>query len=126
MSTIAIGSDHAGFELKTHFVEVLSGQGHTIIDHGTDSTVSVDYPPICAAVGRSVRDGDAEVGIVVGGSGQGEQLAANKVRGCGIQNGPMLLRIQAGEIRGVGHRDLDAIDGLFDAFRLLQVDGGCR
>jgi ribose 5-phosphate isomerase B len=81
VATIAIGADHAGFELKTHFVEVLTGQGHEIVDHGTDSTVSVDYPPICAAVGRSVRDGDAEVGIVIGGSGQGEQLAANKVRG---------------------------------------------
>jgi ribose 5-phosphate isomerase B len=81
MRVIAIGADHAGFELKTHFIELLEGDGHRIIDHGTDSTVATDYPPICAAVGRSVRDGDAEVGIVIGGSGQGEQLAANKVRG---------------------------------------------
>ena len=50
-------------------------------DLGTDSTESVDYPPICAAVGRTVRDGGADFGIVLGGSGQGEQLAANKVRG---------------------------------------------
>ena len=50
-------------------------------DHGTHSTESCDYPPICAAVGRTVRDGDADLGIVLGGSGQGEQLAANKVRG---------------------------------------------
>src|SRR6478609_9955713 len=78
---IAIGADHAGFELKTHFIELLKGEGHDIIDHGTDSTVATDYPPICAAVGRSVRDGLADVGIVIGGSGQGEQLAANKVRG---------------------------------------------
>ncbi len=78
---IAIGADHAGFELKTRFIELLKGEGHEIIDHGTGSTVAVDYPPICAAVGRSVRDGDAEVGIVIGGSGQGEQLSANKVRG---------------------------------------------
>jgi ribose 5-phosphate isomerase B len=81
MSRIAIGSDHAGFELKTHLVELLGGQGHEIIDLGTDSTESVDYVPFCAAVGRTVRDGDADLGIVVGGSGQGEQLAANKVRG---------------------------------------------
>jgi ribose 5-phosphate isomerase B len=81
MTTIAIGGDHAGYELKTHFIVVLKGQGHEIIDHGTDSTVATDYPPICAAVGRSVRDGLASVGIVIGGSGQGEQLAANKVRG---------------------------------------------
>lgn len=81
MARIAIGSDHAGFELKTHVVGLLRADGHEIIDHGTDSTATVDYPPICAAVGRSVRDGQADVGIVLGGSGQGEQLAANKVRG---------------------------------------------
>jgi len=81
MSRIAIGSDHAGFELKSRFIELLSGRGHELIDMGTDSTESVDYPPFCAAVGRAVRDGDADAGIVVGGSGQGEQLAANKVRG---------------------------------------------
>jgi|SRR3954447_9427438 len=81
MTRIAIGSDHAGFELKTHVVELLAGQGHDVVDLGTDSTVAVDYPPICAAVGRAVRDGDVTVGIVVGGSGQGEQLSANKVRG---------------------------------------------
>jgi ribose 5-phosphate isomerase B len=81
MSRVAIGSDHAGFELKQHLVGVLRGQGHEVIDLGTHSTESCDYPPICAAVGRTVRDGEAEVGIVLGGSGQGEQLAANKVRG---------------------------------------------
>jgi ribose 5-phosphate isomerase B len=81
MSRIAIGSDHAGFELKSHLVKLLRERGHEILDHGTDSTEPVDYPPICAAVGRTVRDRDAELGIVVGGSGQGEQMAANKVRG---------------------------------------------
>jgi ribose 5-phosphate isomerase B len=79
--TIAIGSDHAGFELKAHLVEVLTNAGHKVDDHGTHSTDSVDYPPICAAVGRAVRDGKADMGIVLGGSGQGEQIAANKVRG---------------------------------------------
>jgi ribose 5-phosphate isomerase B len=81
VARIALGSDHAGYELKQHFVGLLSAKGHQIIDHGTDSTDTVDYPPFCAAAGRSVRDGLADVGIVVGGSGQGEQLAANKVRG---------------------------------------------
>ncbi len=79
--TIAIGSDHAGFELKAHLIEVLTKNGHEVSDHGTHSTDSVDYPPICAAVGRAVRDGKADMGIVLGGSGQGEQIAANKVRG---------------------------------------------
>jgi ribose 5-phosphate isomerase B len=78
---IAIGSDHAGYELKVHVVTMLRNDGHEVLDQGTHSTESVDYPPICAAVGRLVRDGAADLGIVMGGSGQGEQLAANKVRG---------------------------------------------
>jgi ribose 5-phosphate isomerase B len=81
MARIAIGSDHAGFELKSHLVERLRSLGHQVDDQGTGSTEPVDYPDICAGVGRTVRDGAAQVGIVVGGSGQGEQLAANKVRG---------------------------------------------
>ena len=81
MTRIAIGADHAGYDLKTHLIDVLTDRGHEIDDHGTDSTEPVDYPAICAGVGRAVRDGEADVGIVLGGSGQGEQLAANKVRG---------------------------------------------
>jgi ribose 5-phosphate isomerase B len=81
VTRIALGSDHAGYELKQHLIGRLVAAGHEIIDHGTDSTESVDYPVFCASAARSVRDGDADVGIVLGGSGQGEQLAANKVRG---------------------------------------------
>ena len=81
MPRIAIGSDHAGYELKQHLFGVLTADGHSVTDLGTDSTESVDYPQFCAAVARTVRDGDADLGIVVGGSGQGEQLAANKVHG---------------------------------------------
>ena len=78
---VAIGSDHAGYELKTHLVEHLRTLGHEVDDHGTDSTESVDYPPICAGVARAVAAGKADRGIVLGGSGQGEQIAANKVQG---------------------------------------------
>ena len=78
---IAIGADHAGYPLKAHLVGWLTEAGHEVVDHGTDSTESVDYPPFCAAVGLDVAAGRAERGIVLGGSGQGEQLAANKVRG---------------------------------------------
>ena len=81
MTRVAIGSDHAGYHLKTHLVAMLLKQGHQVDDQGTHSTDAVDYPEISAGVGRTVRDGGAEVGIVLGGSGQGEQLAANKVRG---------------------------------------------
>ncbi|HEX4867303.1 MAG TPA: ribose 5-phosphate isomerase B [Acidimicrobiales bacterium] len=78
---VAIGADHAGFDLKVHLVAELERLGHEVLDLGTHSTESVDYPPICAAVGRAVVAGDAQRGIVLGGSGQGEQIAANKVRG---------------------------------------------
>ncbi|MDP9387652.1 MAG: ribose 5-phosphate isomerase B [Actinomycetota bacterium] len=78
---VAIGSDHAGYHLKQHLVATLEKLGHEVDDHGTHSDESVDYPPICAAVGRVVVEGRAERGVVLGGSGQGEQIAANKVRG---------------------------------------------
>ena len=78
---IAIGSDHAGFDLKEHLAAFLARQGHDVVDLGTHSTEPVDYPPICAAVARAVVAKDAEVGVVLGGSGQGEQISANKVRG---------------------------------------------
>ena len=78
---IAIGADHAGFLLKEHLKGTLQRLGHTMDDHGTHSEESVDYPAICMAVARAVADGHADRGIVLGGSGQGEQIAANKVRG---------------------------------------------
>ena len=78
---IAIGSDHAGFLLKEHLKDTLTRLGHTVDDHGTHSEASVDYPPICIGVARAVAEGKAERGIVLGGSGQGEQIAANKVAG---------------------------------------------
>jgi ribose 5-phosphate isomerase B len=78
---IAIGADHAGFALKEHFKATLAGLGHQVDDLGTHSDADVDYPAICAAVARAVAAGHADRGIVLGGSGQGEQIAANKVRG---------------------------------------------
>ena len=78
---IALGADHAGYALKLAVAKHLANHGHEVIDYGTDSEESVDYPPYCAAVGRSVVSGEAEFGIVLGGSGQGEAIAANKVRG---------------------------------------------
>jgi ribose 5-phosphate isomerase B len=78
---IAIGADHAGFRLKQHVVEYLQRLGHEVDDRGTHNEEPVDYPGICADVGREVAAGRADRGIVLGGSGQGEQIAANKVRG---------------------------------------------
>jgi len=78
---VAVGADHAGVELKGHLVAELRRLGHEPLDLGTHGTEPVDYPPICAAVGRAVVAGDVDRGIVLGGSGQGEQIAANKVHG---------------------------------------------
>ena len=78
---IAIGGDHAGYPLKQHLVGVLTGWGNAVDDLGTNSTEPVDYPPFCAAVARAVVRGDADMGVVLGGSGQGEQISANKVHG---------------------------------------------
>src|SRR5204863_1854173 len=76
-----IASDHAGFALKSLLIKHLKDGGHEIVDLGTDSEASVDYPPFCAAAARAVVRGEADRGIVLGGSGQGEQIAANKVHG---------------------------------------------
>jgi len=78
---IAIGADHAGYVLKQHLIGTLQRLGHIVDDHGTHSEEPVDYPPICIGVAKAVADGHAERGIVLGGSGQGEQIAANKVVG---------------------------------------------
>jgi ribose 5-phosphate isomerase B len=78
---IAIAADHAGFPLKELLVARLASEGHEVIDLGTDSEEPVDYPGFCAAAGRAVARGEADRGIVLGGSGQGEQIAANKVHG---------------------------------------------
>lgn len=78
---ISIGADHAGFPLKEALREFLVEEGHEILDVGTDSEEAVDYPDFCAAAARAVAEGRVERGIVLGGSGQGEQMVANKVRG---------------------------------------------
>jgi ribose 5-phosphate isomerase B len=78
---IAMGCDHAGYPLKVELKAYLSEQGHEVLDLGTDSEKMVDYPDFCAAAARAVVEGRADRGIVLGGSGQGEQLAANKVHG---------------------------------------------
>lgn len=78
---IAIGADHAGFALKEHLVATLQRLGHEVDDRGAFTSQPVDYPQISAEVAQAVATGRADRGIVLGGSGQGEQMAANKVRG---------------------------------------------
>lgn len=78
---IAIGSDHAGFELKSALRDWLHEQGHEVVDVGTDTLDSCDYPVFGAAVGREVASGDVELGVAVCGSGEGICMAANKIPG---------------------------------------------
>lgn len=78
---VAIANDHAGYPLKVVVLEYLRKLGHDVDDLGAYSEEPVDYPPFCAACARQVVSGQADFGIVIGGSGQGEQMAANKVHG---------------------------------------------
>jgi ribose 5-phosphate isomerase B len=78
---VAFGADHAGFALKEHLRAMVAAEGHEVVDLGTHSTDSVDYPDLGAAVGRAVRDGGADRGILVCGSGNGIAIAANKIDG---------------------------------------------
>jgi len=78
---IAIGCDHAGYQLKVAVKDKLLKEGFEVVDFGTDSVESVDYPGYGKAVGKAVADGEAEKGIVICGSGIGISIAANKVKG---------------------------------------------
>ena len=79
---IHFGSDHAGYELKVALVEHLQAAGHDVVDHGAHSyDAQDDYPPFCFAVGERTVAEPGSLGVVIGGSGNGEQIAANKVPG---------------------------------------------
>ena len=79
---VYLGSDHAGFELKAHLVKHLSDAGHEVVDVGpTVYDADDDYPPYCVETARRVLADEGSLGVVIGGSGNGEQMAANKVPG---------------------------------------------
>jgi ribose 5-phosphate isomerase B len=78
---IAIAADHNGVALKTQLIERLSAHGHAVDDRGTNGHELVDYPALCLDVGHRVVRGQADRGIIVGGSGQGEHIACNKIHG---------------------------------------------
>ena len=78
---IAIGSDHAGYQYKERIKRVLVADGHVVEDFGTDSPAPVDYPRFVRPVAEAVARGEYERGIVLGGSGNGEAMVANRVRG---------------------------------------------
>lgn len=78
---VAIGSDHAGVAYKAVFVDLLREMGHTVKDFGTNTEDPVDYPDCIRPVAESVARGEFDRGVVLGGSGNGEQIVANKVKG---------------------------------------------
>ena len=78
---IVLGADHRGYELKDQIAAALKRDGHEVLDVGTNSADSVDYPDYARAVGEAIVDGRAERGIIVCGSGVGAGIAANKMRG---------------------------------------------
>jgi ribose 5-phosphate isomerase B len=79
---VHLGCDHAGFPLKQALRDWLDAQGHDVVDHGAlEFDASDDYPPFCLSAAAAVADEPGSLGVVLGGSGNGEQIAANKVRG---------------------------------------------
>jgi RpiB/LacA/LacB family sugar-phosphate isomerase len=102
---IVIGSDHAGFELKGVLATHLRNAGHEIIDVGTHGTAPVDYPDFAEAVGSTIKEGRAERGVLVCGSGVGASVAANKVHG--IRAG--LCHDHYSAHQGVEHDDMNVL-----------------
>lgn len=102
---IAVASDHAGFWLKGSVVEWLRAAGHEPVDFGTDSPEPVDYPDFVAPAARAVAAGDCALGIVLGGSGTGEAIVANKIRGirCVEATDPVTARL------GREHNDVNML-----------------
>src|SRR5919112_633017 len=78
---VAVGADHAGFELKRDLASALAQQGHEILDLGTHTSAAVDYPDIAEAVATAIRNGQVDRGIIICGSGAGVSVAANKFPG---------------------------------------------
>ncbi|MGH9398133.1 MAG: ribose 5-phosphate isomerase B [Terriglobia bacterium] len=102
---IVLGADHAGFDLKKDLITFVRDLGHEILDVGTDSTDPVDYPDYSEAVGLAVRDGGADRGILICGSGVGASVAANKIPG--IRAG--LCHDTYSAHQGVEHDDMNIL-----------------
>lgn len=129
---IVVGSDHAGFHLKNLIAEHVSGLGHDVVDVGTTSTDSVDYPDFGEAVGRSVAGGESDLGIAVCGSGIGICMAANKVAGVraatvhDVTSARMTRLHNDANVLCIGERftgEQVAVDAV-DAFLTTEFEGG--
>ncbi len=129
---IAIGSDHAGYRYKERIQGWLAERGHQVVDFGTDSTESVDYPRFCRPVAEAVAAGECERGIVLGGSGNGEAMAANRVRGvrcalCWSEESARLSRAHNdANCLSLGERlvDWETVERILAAWLDTPFDGG--
>jgi len=129
---IALASDHAGFQLKNHLVATLAAAGHDVVDLGTDSSESVDYPQYAAAAARLVADGEAETGVLVCGSGNGVAIVANKLSGIravnahDVEEAEMCRRHNDANVVTLSGARLtpDAADAIVATFLATDFDGG--
>lgn len=129
---IAIGSDHAGYVYKGELIELMRALGHEVQDFGTDSEESVDYPDYIRPVAEAVARGEFERGIVLGGSGNGEQIVANKVRGvrCALCWNTTTARLARqhnnANVLSIGQRvvGLEAARDLVQTFLTTDFEGG--
>jgi ribose 5-phosphate isomerase B len=108
---VYLGSDHAGFELKAHLLGHLASLGHEVVDVGPDSyDPEDDYPVYCIATALKVVGDPGSLGVVIGGSGNGEQIAANKVKGCraaltwSVETAQLARQHNDAQVAGVGAR----------------------
>lgn len=132
MIRIAAGSDHAGFELKSDLVAHLVENGYEVADLGTDSAERVDYPDFGAAVGRAVAAGEADLGLLVCGSGIGIAIAANKVPGVraatvhDVTSAQLARQHNNANIIAMGERLIgpEVARAALDAFLAAEFEGG--
>lgn len=129
---IALASDHAGFTLKDHLAASLAAAGHDVIDLGTESTESVDYPRFAAPAARMVADGEVDRGVLVCGSGNGVAIVANKVAGVRAVNAhdadeaEMARRHNDANVVTLSGQRLDPeqADAIVQTFLTTEFDGG--
>jgi ribose 5-phosphate isomerase B len=123
---IAVASDHAGFEYKSRVVAMLRELGHEVRDFGTDSAEPVDYPLLIRPAAAAVARGDVERGIVLGGSGNGEAMVANKVRGVrcalcwNVESARLSRRHNDANVLSLGQR-LISLEAALDIVRVWLV-----
>lgn len=129
---VAVGSDHAGFALKALVITHLEARGAVVMDFGTDSEEPTDYPLYCQPVAQAVATGAARFGVVLGGSGQGEQIVANKVKGIRAAlcynelSAALARRHNDANVLSLGARLLgnDLALAIVDAFFGAEFEGG--